>query len=135
MAIELNGPHDISTGHPTALFSFFLLFFLFICYPLHQQLHTLFLHTSSYLSIMNQNTNNQSQSSSAQRSSNLQQESKASAQKQQLQEQRSETPSHAGQSNIEAPMSGSKMCGHAYDCDCSTETAIHASEEHAPRTK
>ncbi|KAK3830066.1 MAG: hypothetical protein JOS17DRAFT_817557 [Linnemannia elongata] len=83
---------------------------------------------------MNQNTNNQSQSSSAQRSSHMQQETKASAQKQQLQEQRSETPSHAGQSNIEAPMSGSKMCGHAFDCDCSTETAIHASEEHAPRT-
>ncbi|OAQ24733.1 hypothetical protein K457DRAFT_23864 [Linnemannia elongata AG-77] len=95
---------------------------------------------------MNQNTSNQSQSDSAQRSSHQQQESKASALKQQQQEskasalkqqqqeQRSETPSHAGQSNIEAPMSGSKMCGHAFDCDCSTETAIHASEEHAPRT-
>lgn len=95
--------------------------------------YTPFLHT---LSIMNQNTSNQSQSDSAQRSSHQQQESKASALKQQqLQEQRSETPSHAGQSNIEAPMSGSKMCGHAFDCDCSTETAIHASEEHAPRTK
>ncbi|KAF9140340.1 hypothetical protein BG015_001703 [Linnemannia schmuckeri] len=84
---------------------------------------------------MNQNTSDQSQTASAQRSSHQQQESKAPAQKQQLQEQRSETPSHAGQSNIEAPMSGSKMCGHAFDCDCSTETAIHASEEHAPRTK
>ncbi|KAF9139839.1 hypothetical protein BGX30_007402 [Mortierella sp. GBA39] len=84
---------------------------------------------------MNQNTSNQSKSASALRSSNQQQESTAPANKQQLQEQRSETPSHAGQSNIEAPMSGSKMCGHTYDCDCSTESAIHASEEHAPRTK
>ncbi|KAG0269270.1 hypothetical protein DFQ27_004133 [Actinomortierella ambigua] len=48
-------------------------------------------------------------------------------------DQRSETPSHAGQSKIEAPMSGSKMCGHAHDCDCSTQSAIHASEQHAPR--
>ncbi|KAF8928020.1 hypothetical protein BGZ47_001855, partial [Haplosporangium gracile] len=83
---------------------------------------------------MNQNTRNKSQPVSAQRSSHQQQESKAPGHKQQLQEQRSETPSHAGQSNIEAPMSGSKLCGHAFDCDCSTETAIHASEEHAPRT-
>ncbi|KAF9117553.1 hypothetical protein BGW39_002063 [Mortierella sp. 14UC] len=89
---------------------------------------------------MNQNTDKQNQPASAQRSSQLQQESMApmnkqqQQQQQQQQEQRSETPSHAGQSNIEAPMSGSKMCGHAYDCDCSTEKAIHASEEHAPRT-
>ncbi|KAK3827340.1 MAG: hypothetical protein J3R72DRAFT_528333 [Linnemannia gamsii] len=84
---------------------------------------------------MNQNTSDQSQSASAMRSSNQQQESTTPAHKQQLQEQRSETPSHTGQSNIEAPMSGSKLCGHVSDCDCSTETAIHASEEHAPRTK
>ncbi|KAG0273949.1 hypothetical protein BGZ95_010249 [Linnemannia exigua] len=83
---------------------------------------------------MNQNTSDQGKSASAMRSSNQHQESTAPAQKQQLQEQRSETPSHSGQSNIEAPMSGSKMCGHVSDCDCSTETAIHASEEHAPRT-
>ncbi|KAG0289147.1 hypothetical protein BGZ96_007215 [Linnemannia gamsii] len=83
---------------------------------------------------MNQNKGNQSQSLSGMRSSHQQQESKAPAHKQSLQEQRSETPSHAGQSNIEAPMSGTKMCGHVSDCDCSTETAIHASEEHAPRT-
>ncbi|GJJ75429.1 hypothetical protein EMPS_07787 [Entomortierella parvispora] len=49
-------------------------------------------------------------------------------------EQRSETPSHAGLSKIEAPMSGKKMCNHGYDCDCSTEAAIHASEEHVPKT-
>ncbi|KAF9104162.1 hypothetical protein BGX27_010214, partial [Mortierella sp. AM989] len=85
------------------------------------------------------NTRDQSQSASAMRSSNQQQESTAPAHKQQQQqeqqEQRSETPSHTGQSNIEAPTSGSKMCGHVSDCDCSTETAIHASEEHAPKTK
>jgi hypothetical protein len=87
----------------------------------------------------NQNKDNQSQSGPALRSSQQQRESNVPMSKQQqqstLQEQRSETPSHAGQSNIEAPMSGTKMCGHSYDCDCSTETAIHASEEHAPRTK
>ncbi|KAF9934223.1 hypothetical protein FBU30_002916 [Linnemannia zychae] len=72
--------------------------------------------------------------SSNQRSSN-QQESKTSSQLQgqTTSEQRSETPSHAGQSNIEAPMSGKKMCNHTYDCDCSTQAAIHGSEEHAPR--
>ncbi|KAG0004025.1 hypothetical protein BGZ80_002342 [Entomortierella chlamydospora] len=73
----------------------------------------------------------QTQSDLNQRSSQLH-ESKASALKQQQEEQRSETPS--GQSKIEAPMSGTKMCGHVHDCDCSTETAIHASEEHAPKT-
>ncbi|KAG0209225.1 hypothetical protein BGX28_010448 [Mortierella sp. GBA30] len=85
---------------------------------------------------MNRNTNNrQTQSDTTQRSYQ-QQESKATARnQQQQQEQMPETPSHAGQSNIEAPMSGSKLCGHVYDCDCSTEQAIHASEEHAPRTK
>jgi len=87
---------------------------------------------------MNQNTSKQNQPASTLRSSHHQQQSTGPVRKQQQQqqqEQRSETPSHAGLSKIEAPMSGSKMCGHAYDCDCSTEIAMHASEEHAPRTK
>ncbi|KAF9968895.1 hypothetical protein BGZ73_009084 [Actinomortierella ambigua] len=81
---------------------------------------------------MNKNTSSR-QSDLNQRSSQTQQ---SSARAQGFSNQdwdRSETPSHAGQSNIEAPMSGSKMCGHAYDCNCSTDTAIHASEEHAPK--
>ncbi|KAF9429944.1 hypothetical protein BGZ76_001050 [Entomortierella beljakovae] len=86
---------------------------------------------------MNKNTgSHQSQPDSTQRSLPQQQESMATTRKQMQQhELRAETPSHTGQSKIEAPMSGSKMCGHVYDCDCSTEMAIHASEEHAPRTK
>ncbi|KAF9189054.1 hypothetical protein BGZ51_000163 [Haplosporangium sp. Z 767] len=83
----------------------------------------------------------QGQSDLNQRWSEQQQESQATARKQkQEQGQRSseqtsesqppETPS--GQSNIEAPMSGTKMCGHVHDCDCATEQAIHASEEHDP---
>ncbi|KAG0254866.1 hypothetical protein BG011_005460 [Mortierella polycephala] len=83
----------------------------------------------------------QVQSDLNQRWSQQQQESQATARKQQQEQgqrdseqtsesQPPETPS--GQSKIEAPMSGKKMCGHKHDCDCSTETAIHASEEHAP---
>ncbi|KAG0305493.1 hypothetical protein BGZ98_004047 [Dissophora globulifera] len=91
---------------------------------------------------MNQNSaNRQAQCDLNQRSS--QQGSKATGRKQHQEQQRQlnneqtsedqipDTPS--GQSRIEAPMSGSKMCGHVYDCDCSTEQAIHASEEHAPK--
>ncbi|KAG0224208.1 hypothetical protein BGW42_005287 [Actinomortierella wolfii] len=85
-----------------------------------------------YLFIMDKNTSRQRQPDSTQRSYQ-QYETSATARKQQQLDERSETPSHAGQSNIEAPMSGTKMCGHAYDCECSTKTAIHASEEHAPR--
>ncbi|KAI1300861.1 hypothetical protein EDD11_005930 [Mortierella claussenii] len=84
---------------------------------------------------MNKNSGNRQAQSDLNQTSSQQQESNATARKQQQQHQddpRAETPS--GQSKIEAPMSGNKMCGHVHDCDCSTESAIHASELHAPKT-
>ncbi|CAO3565163.1 unnamed protein product [Mortierella alpina] len=84
---------------------------------------------------MNKNSNHrEGQPDQHQRSSqeSQSQSAQATARTGQQDMDRAETPS--GQSKIEAPMSGKKMCGHAYDCDCSTEKAIHASEEHAPMT-
>lgn len=81
---------------------------------------------------MNKNSNNrEGQPDLHQRSSQQPQNAQATARSGQEDMDRAETPS--GQSKIEAPMTGKKMCGHAYDCDCSTEKAIHASEEHAPK--
>ncbi|KAF9952600.1 hypothetical protein BGZ70_000556 [Mortierella alpina] len=81
---------------------------------------------------MNKNSNNrEGQPDLDQRSSQQTHSAQATARTGQQDVDRAETPS--GQSKIEAPMSGKKMCGHAYDCDCSTEKAIHAPEEHAPK--
>ncbi|KAF9946406.1 hypothetical protein BGZ72_000348 [Mortierella alpina] len=80
---------------------------------------------------MNKNSN-QGQPDLHQRSSQQPNRSaQATARSGQEDVDRAETPS--GQSKIEAPMSGKKMCGHTYDCNCSTERAIHASEDHAPK--
>ncbi|KAF9205616.1 hypothetical protein BGZ49_003788, partial [Haplosporangium sp. Z 27] len=85
---------------------------------------------------MNTNLGNrQTKSNMNQRSSQKGQTPQASAQSQlKEQQQRSytneqtsadpQTPS--GQSNIEAPMSGTKLCNHVRDCNCATEQAIHS---------
>ncbi len=83
---------------------------------------------------MNKNSNHrEGQSDLNQRSTQQPHNAQATARAGQQGMDRSETPSGQGQSKIEAPMTGKKICAHAGACDCSTDMAIHASEEHAPR--